>query len=254
MTSGRTTRPWTPATAAAVGIAARVGHGVGDDDRAALAGRDGQDVAAIERADRQDEQAGHAAAGAHRPDHARLAVHQRDHRQVVAQVGAEPQHGVERLVDVVRVDPRGRDPEEGVEQVADGLQGVGPLGDPPLESRRASAPSSSVIRLKARPSAPISSAEVTSLRTVRSPAATAAEVRASRLIGRANRRAIALEATSPTAIRPPPRASNSRRSRADRLVGLGRVDLGDQAPVGVADPQRPVGHQHVHDRGSRSSA
>ena len=86
---------------------------------------------------------------------------------------------------------------------------------------------------------------MTSLRTLRSPAATAADVRASRRIGRANRRAIAFEAAKPQRQGRPAQRQQQPAEPVDRLVGLGGVDLGDQSPAGKADTHRPVGHQHV---------
>ncbi len=64
---------------------------------------DGEDVVAVERPHRQLDHAGHRPGRTHRPDHAGIVVDQRDHRQVVAQLGAESQHRIERLVDVVGV-------------------------------------------------------------------------------------------------------------------------------------------------------
>ena len=59
-----------------------------------------------------------------------LAVDQGDHRQVVTELMAEPEHRIERPVDVLGIEPGGEDPEEGVEQVARGFQVSRPLGDP----------------------------------------------------------------------------------------------------------------------------
>ena len=225
-------------------VAPRVGRGVGDDDRAILADRDGQDVVAVERPHGQADDAGHAAGGPHRPDHARLAVHQRDHRQVIAQLGAEPQHAVERLVDVVRVQSRRRDPEERVEQVADGLQGAGPLGDPPLEGRlRAGQLVGHPVERQAQLAEFVRRVDL-------APGAQVARGDGGRRPGQVPDRprdAPGDRVRGPEAEQEQTGTQGQQQPAepGDRRVGLGGVELGDQAPIAKRRSQRPVGDQHV---------
>ncbi len=226
-------------------FAPRIDRGVGDDDGTILADRDGQDVVSLERPHRHADDAGHGAGGPHGPDHACLAVHQRDHRQVVAQLGAEPQHAIERLVDVV-----GSSREVEMRKNASSRSRTASRARVRSEIRRSRVAceraSSSVIRLNARLSSPISSdgGDLAADRQVArgdggrrpgQPADRPGEPAGDRVGGRRARAAAGRR----------PEPSSSQRSRVDRLVGLGGVDLGDQAPAGIGRAQRPVGDQHV---------
>ena len=124
-----------PDKATAAGSYRGSSRGIGDDDHAILSHRNGKDVVPFQRAHRQVDQTGHFARRTRRPDHAGGVINQRDHRQVVTQLGAKSQNRIERLVDIVGVQLRGRNVEKGIEQVTDGFQVARPFGDPALKGR-----------------------------------------------------------------------------------------------------------------------
>ena len=98
------------------------------------------------------------------PDHPCRTVDERDHRQVVAQPGAELQHRIDRLVDVMWVE---RDveiwkSESSSSRAVSRSRVRSEIRRSRVAYERAN---SSVIRLNAVLKAPISSDDVTSLRT-----------------------------------------------------------------------------------------
>ena len=190
--------------------------------------------------------AGHGPQGTHRLDYARVVIDQRDHRQVIAELRAESQVPNQTSCRYCR----GRAARSRSGKTRRAGRGTASSSRVRSEIRRSRVPyersRSSVIRLNASERAPISSVEVTRLRTHRSPAATADEVRANRRIGRATPPRDRVGGREPQGQRSPAQPQKQPAQLVDRCVRLGRVDLGDQSPAREAQdppadrrPERP---------------